>query len=184
MEQKHKYLAIAITVGLATIGGWYSSGEYERFVKEKAERLSVAIDKKNSMDLESESLMSKSKHLKLCSSKYDEYLTKLLAATGGTLPDYPDCERLSPLPKANASELAPSMGASEREPHQEATSEVPDPKGLNESTKDLKESALLKPDELIYSQKVSDKCYVSQTEESHFMKKNGYVLATDVACNF
>lgn len=42
----------------------------------------------------------------------------------------------------------------------------------------------LSPDELFYTTKVSDKCYVSQTEREHKLEKNGWMLATDVACWF
>ena len=38
--------------------------------------------------------------------------------------------------------------------------------------------------ELFYTTAVRDGCHVSQTEESHYLKKNGGVLATDVACRF
>lgn len=43
---------------------------------------------------------------------------------------------------------------------------------------------LLSPDELFYTQKKSDKCYVSQPEDDHYHKWAGAVLATDVACGF
>lgn len=40
----------------------------------------------------------------------------------------------------------------------------------------------LKPEELFYTTKLSDKCYVSQNEKEHF--KSNWRLATDVACWF
>ena len=42
----------------------------------------------------------------------------------------------------------------------------------------------MSPAELFYTTAVRDGCHVSQTEESHYLKKNGGVLATDVACRF
>lgn len=40
------------------------------------------------------------------------------------------------------------------------------------------------PKDLFYTTKLSDKCWVSQTEQQHFTRAGGYMLATDVACNF
>ncbi len=42
----------------------------------------------------------------------------------------------------------------------------------------------LKPSELFYTSAVYDRCHISQWEEQHYLKKNGWVLATDVACRF
>ena len=40
------------------------------------------------------------------------------------------------------------------------------------------------PEQLFYTTKKEDKCWVSQTEQSHFTKAWWYMLATDVACSF
>lgn len=43
---------------------------------------------------------------------------------------------------------------------------------------------LLEPNELFWPTKVSDKCYVSQTEHDHVRPERWGMFATDIACNF
>jgi hypothetical protein len=43
---------------------------------------------------------------------------------------------------------------------------------------------LLNPSELFGPTKLTDKCYISQTESEHVIPKNGGMFATDIACNF
>ncbi len=43
---------------------------------------------------------------------------------------------------------------------------------------------LLTPDQLFYTTKVTDHCYISQSEEEHYKKSNWWLLATDVACGY
>ncbi len=41
---------------------------------------------------------------------------------------------------------------------------------------------VLKPSELFYTTNTADNCYVSQSEQDHYRKENGAMLATDISC--
>lgn len=42
----------------------------------------------------------------------------------------------------------------------------------------------LTPAQLFYTTAIYDGCHVSQTEEQHFLKKNWWIMATDISCRF